>query len=497
MLPPPARHRPDIQQLSSSPLSSSHFRTLSPARHTHTHTPHMALDMNTQADWIMFRICSILCVCVLLLTSSGCAQTQRRFSVQSNALLESEVSRFKHYKLCELARVVRQPFPCGGNITGDSGVIGSQGYPGVYPPNTKCVWRITVPQGKVVVLNFRFLDLESDNLCRYDHVDVYSGHVNGQRLGRFCGTFRPGALVSTGNKMLIQMVSDANTAGSGFLAVFSAANPHERGDQYCGGWLVKPSGTFKTPNWPEKDYPAGVTCSWHIVAPKNQIIEVKFEKFDVERDNYCRYDYVAIFNGGEINDAKRIGKYCGDSPPAPVFSEGNQLLIQFLSDLSLTADGFIGHYRFRNKKMPTTTIAPTTTTQPITTRLIPLKYSAALCQQKCKRNGSPESHYCSSNFAITGTIITAVPRGGSMHTTVSIINIYKEGSLAIQQAGKTMSTKILILCKKCPSVKRGLNYIFMGQTDDQGHGLITPHHFVMAFKTKNQRAFNVLKNKRC
>lgn len=42
-----------------------------------------------------------------------------------------------------------------------------------------------------------------------------------------------------------------------------------------------------------------------------------------------------------------------------------------------------------------------------------------------------------------------------MHTTVSIINIYKEGSLAIQQAGKSMSTKIVILCKKCPSVKRG------------------------------------------
>ncbi|KAI5106594.1 procollagen C-endopeptidase enhancer 2 precursor [Silurus meridionalis] len=393
--------------------------------------------------------------------------------------------------------LLRQIFLCGGNITGDSGVIGSQGYPGVYPPNTKCVWRITVPQGKVVVLNFRFLDLESDNLCRYDHVDVYSGHVNGQRLGRFCGTFRPGALVSTGNKMLLQMVSDANTAGSGFLAVFSAANPHERGDQYCGGRLMKPSGTFTTPNWPEKDYPAGVTCSWHIVAPKNQIIEVKFEKFDVERDNYCRYDYVAIFNGGEINDAKRIGKYCGDSPPAPVFSEGNQLLIQFLSDLSLTADGFIGHYKFRNKKIQTTTIAPTTTTQPITTILIPLKYSAALCQQKCKRKGSPESQYCSSNFAITGTIITAVPRGGSMHTTISIINIYKEGNLAIQQAGKTMSTKIVILCKKCPSVKRGLNYILMGQTDEEGRGLIAPDHFVMSFKAKNQRAFNVLKNKRC
>lgn len=53
-----------------------------------------------------------------------------------------------------------------------------------------------------------------------------------------------------------------------------------------------------------------------VVCLRRQIIEVKFEKFDVERDNYCRYDHVSIFNGAEINDAKRIGKYCGDSPPA-------------------------------------------------------------------------------------------------------------------------------------------------------------------------------------
>lgn len=46
------------------------------------------------------------------------------------------------------------------------------------------------------------------------------------------------------------------------------------GDQYCGGRLIKPSGSFKTPNWPERDYPAGVTCSWHIVAPKNQVTHV-------------------------------------------------------------------------------------------------------------------------------------------------------------------------------------------------------------------------------
>ncbi|XP_043926958.1 procollagen C-endopeptidase enhancer 2 [Protopterus annectens] len=389
----------------------------------------------------------------------------------------------------------RHNFACGGNVTGDSGYIGSEGYPGVYPSNSKCTWKITVPEGKVVVLLFRVLDLESDTLCRYDYVDVYSGHTNGQRLGRFCGTFRPGALISNTNKMLVQMVSDANTAGNGFIASFSAADSNNRGDQYCGGRLQKPEGTFKTPNWPDRDYPAGVTCSWHFVAPKNQVIEIKFEKFDVERDNYCRYDFVAVFNGGEINDAKRIGKFCGDSPPEPIVSEGNELLVQFFSDLSLTADGFIGHYRFRPKKLPTT--VPPTTTTPATTVTASSRPTVALCQQKCKRSGSLVSSFCSSDFVIIGTVITTVTRGTSLHATVSIINVYKEGNLAIQQAGKNMSTKIIVVCKKCPAIRRGLNYIIMGQVDEDHQGKVLPSSFVMNFKTKNQKSLHILKNKQC
>ncbi|XP_030793873.1 60S ribosomal protein L8-like [Rhinopithecus roxellana] len=51
----------------------------------------------------------------------------------------------------------------------------------------------------------------------------------------------------------------------------------------------------------------------------------------------------------------------------PIVSERNELLIQFLSDLSLTVDGFIGHYKFRPKKLPATTAQPVTTTFPVTT----------------------------------------------------------------------------------------------------------------------------------
>lgn len=52
---------------------------------------------------------------------------------------------------------------------------------------------------------------------------------------------------------------------------------------------------------------------WFFVVA--QVIEVKFEKLDLEPDTYCRYDYVALFNGGENDNSRRIGKFCGDRAP--------------------------------------------------------------------------------------------------------------------------------------------------------------------------------------
>lgn len=55
--------------------------------------------------------------------------------------------------------------------------------------------------------------------------------------------------------------------------------------------------------------------NWVFVS---QVIEVKFDKFDLESDNYCRFDYLAFYNGGEKDDSRRMGKYCGDSAPQSV-----------------------------------------------------------------------------------------------------------------------------------------------------------------------------------
>lgn len=168
------------------------------------------------------------------------------------------------------------------------------------------------------MLSFRLFDMEADPTCRYDYLDVYNGHTRlVQKLGRFCGTFRPGAIIATSNTMMLEMVSDEGTGGRGFIAAFSAGKPHVEGEgdknekghcnticlntvsqeqkqtpfpyyfkgsselafilffiriehQFCGGRLTKAQGSVKTPNWPNSNYPAGISCSWHIsVEPSN------------------------------------------------------------------------------------------------------------------------------------------------------------------------------------------------------------------------------------
>ncbi|KAM6959935.1 procollagen C-endopeptidase enhancer b [Tautogolabrus adspersus] len=276
--------------------------------------------------------------------------------------------------------LTRPIFLCGGHLVVDSGIVASEGFPSPYKPNSKCTWFITVPEGHVVMLSFRLFDVEADPTCRYDYLDVYNGHSRlVQKLGRFCGTFRPGALISTSNTMMLEMVSDDATGGRGFLAAFSAGKPHMEENQFCGGRLIKSQGSVKTPNWPNSNYPAGISCSWHISVEPSNVIEVKFVKLDLEPDTYCRYDYVALFNGGERDNSRRIGKFCGDRVPGTIVTNGNELLVQFVSDLSVTSDGFMAHYSSvpRGSRSPTIggdfIYGPQTTTFPEKALLKPRK----------------------------------------------------------------------------------------------------------------------------
>ncbi|XP_037230815.1 procollagen C-endopeptidase enhancer 1 [Falco rusticolus] len=388
------------------------------------------------------------------------------------------------------------------------------------------------------MLSFRVFDLEPDPLCRFDALSVFGGHGPGAPLlGRFCGTFRPGALLAPGHRALLRMESDGASAGRGFLLWFSAGLPPARGSphgrrrsgvnnkphffgeswhyfdehQYCGGRLEKPQGSLKTPNWPEENYPPGISCSWHIVAPPRQVVELRFGKFDVEPDPHCRYDYVAVYEGGETDDARRVGKFCGEETPGPIISSSHELLVQFVSDLSVTADGFSATYSIRNrdggdpspeppnpKTKGGTKGNPPPGPKPVTPAA-PVTIPATPCPQRCRRSGTLQSNFCSSDFVLTGTV-KSVSRGPPEEggwAVVSILGLYKSGGLGVPQPPKGATLRLQLPCRLCPVLKKGSSYILMGRLGGDGGATLPPDAFVVPYRQQQQQVLGNLSKRPC
>ncbi|NXT97734.1 PCOC1 endopeptidase, partial [Buphagus erythrorhynchus] len=314
------------------------------------------------------------------------------------------------------SRPVFPVFPCGGDHRGESGFIASEGFPRHYPPGSNCTWTITVPEGQVATLSFRVFDLEPDPLCRFDALSVFGGHGPGAPLlGRFCGTFRPGALRAPQNRLRLHMESDGGTAGRGFLAWFSAGSPPSNEHQFCGGRLEKPQGSLNTPNWPEENYPPGISCSWHIVAPPDKV-------------------------------------WGGKPPPSP-------------------------------KVEPPT--APPALGTP--------------CPQRCRRAGTLQSNFCSSDFVLTGTV-KSVSRGPPQElgwAVVSVLSLYKSGGLGVPQPAKGATLRLQLPCRLCPALKKGSSYVLMGQLGEDGGALLPPDAFVVPYRPQQQQVLGNLSKRPC
>jgi len=102
-----------------------------------------------------------------------------RISEQETGILRLEkIKKIIHFSLPEIAVlcfVLPQPDfcacvmsgnGCGHTLLGaESGTVASQNYPGTYPSNTWCKWRIRVPEGRTLRLLFGDFDIESSPGC--------------------------------------------------------------------------------------------------------------------------------------------------------------------------------------------------------------------------------------------------------------------------------------------------------------------------------------------
>ena len=61
-------------------------------------------------------------------------------------------------------------------------------------------------------------------------------------------------------------------------------------------------------------------------------VTLEFESFDIEAEDSCIYDYVAVYDGHNASDAFLLLKACGRTLPPAVVSYDNLMVVQFHSD---------------------------------------------------------------------------------------------------------------------------------------------------------------------
>ncbi|RZC35073.1 CUB, FXa inhibition and/or EGF CA domain containing protein, partial [Asbolus verrucosus] len=319
---------------------------------------------------------------------------------------------------------------CGGDLFVESRTyLKSPGYPQPYPLNKKCIWKIIVPEHQRVVLNFDVLDVEYQNNCLYDYVEIRDSGL----IDVHCKSpFR--YIVSRSNHLLVKFVSDATIQKGGF--VLRIDNEHDEcasGDHQCaqdcintvgsyrcecwagyelasngrdcvvtcGGVITAPSGTISSPNFPNL-YPPNKTCIWDIVTAHHNRITLNFTHFDIDGPSELQCfnkDSLKVANkmmhstktsSGFCNNKtlsfdikdyslseERI--YCGNITPPMLHSETNALRLIFNSDSSGQRTGFAINYA---------------------SALDGCAINNGNCQHSCLKTAQFFQCVCSSNFSL-------------------------------------------------------------------------------------------------
>ena len=106
---------------------------------------------------------------------------------------------------------------CGGNYHASTGVLHSPGWPNHYGHGRECIWKIVVPPGQQILLNFTVFSLEHHSDCNYDFLEIRNGGQESSPLvGRYCGDRIPRTVPSFTNEVLLKFDSDSSLDAPGF-----------------------------------------------------------------------------------------------------------------------------------------------------------------------------------------------------------------------------------------------------------------------------------------
>lgn len=226
---------------------------------------------------------------------------------------------------------------CGCFLRKESGFIVPPSHFEADPHEINCTWTIEVNQSHVINLKFTTMDLEFDQNCAFDFVEVFDDIRETRLLGKYCGTTFQEPILSSTNVLVVRFQTDHSDISAGFRLDYSSVDMSHT----CGRTLTMHEGDITSPGFP--DVYEQKSCEWIIKAEQNKLIHLKVLKFVLEDSQNCIHDFLEIRNGG-FSTSPSFGKYCGTTIPTNFTSHGTQMYLKFRTDDSIEEEGFHIHF---------------------------------------------------------------------------------------------------------------------------------------------------------
>uniref|UniRef100_A0A0K0ESU2 Metalloendopeptidase n=1 Tax=Strongyloides stercoralis TaxID=6248 RepID=A0A0K0ESU2_STRER len=238
---------------------------------------------------------------------------------------------------------------CSFQLFDSKGSFASPNFPEGYPSDKECKWHFITTPGHIIELTFHEFDLEESLNCLYDNVSIYNTYDSSidELIGIYCynNYDKEFSVSSNGNQMFLVMKTDSSIIHNGFKASY-----HSK----CGGTLYVDSEVgyvYSHDKYGEGNYYPNSNCKWKLKMKddsliKDNIIKIKFIKFNLESSNNCDCDYVKVIEHKNSDDSgKVIDKFCGSKLPSIIISKREIITIVFSSDDSMEGKGFVFEYQ--------------------------------------------------------------------------------------------------------------------------------------------------------
>ncbi|XP_033877836.1 discoidin, CUB and LCCL domain-containing protein 1-like [Acipenser ruthenus] len=113
---------------------------------------------------------------------------------------------------------------CGHTVQGSSsGTLASRNFPGTYPNDTQCEWRLQAPQGTRLTLVFGDFDLEYSKHCTAGSLTILLTGEPASSIGPLCGNMNmiQKKLTLNSSEVTIRFESGTHRSGRGFLLSYT------------------------------------------------------------------------------------------------------------------------------------------------------------------------------------------------------------------------------------------------------------------------------------